>query len=224
MANFFIRISDIISANINDMVDRLEDPERMIKQIIREMEENIRTSKEGVIDAIASEKELARELKHHRQRSEDWKQKASDALKAGNEDLARSALGRKKDHDLIIQDLEKAWEAARNTSQGLKSQLRALENKLAEVRRKRGTLAARQRAAEARQQMGKSETCFRRGLQYENTFNRMEHRILEIEARTEAISELEDDASDLEKEIEQLAVDTEVESELADLKKKLQTT
>ena len=62
MVSIFKRINDVIPANINDLVDRVEDPERMVKQIIREMEDNIRISKEGVIEAIASEKRLEREL------------------------------------------------------------------------------------------------------------------------------------------------------------------
>jgi phage shock protein A len=69
MANLFKRISDLISANINDLIDRVEDPERMIKQIIREMEESITMAKEGVIQAIASEKQLQKELEHHRHQS-----------------------------------------------------------------------------------------------------------------------------------------------------------
>ncbi|MGH9895421.1 MAG: PspA/IM30 family protein, partial [bacterium] len=66
MVSIFKRINDVISANLNDLVDRVEDPERMVKQIIREMEDNIRISKEGVIEAIASEKRLERELELNR--------------------------------------------------------------------------------------------------------------------------------------------------------------
>ena len=76
MANLFKRISDVIAANLNDLVDRVEDPERMIKQLIREMEENIASAREGVIDAVASEKQLAKELEHQRRQAEDWQQRA----------------------------------------------------------------------------------------------------------------------------------------------------
>lgn len=71
MANLFKRISDVIAANLNDLVDRVEDPERMIKQLIREMEENISSAREGVIDAVASEKQLAKELDSQRQQAEE---------------------------------------------------------------------------------------------------------------------------------------------------------
>ncbi|MDM8551899.1 PspA/IM30 family protein [Desulfobacterales bacterium HSG2] len=222
MANLFIRITDVISANINEMIDRVEDPERMIKKIILEMEDNIRRAEDGVIDAIASEKQLAHELEHHRRHSEKWREKAEIALTAGNEELARAALMRKKEHDKIVQDMEGAWEAAADTSKKLKAQLRQLESKLGEARRKRSALIARKRTAEATQQMHRTEKHFKRGLDAKDKFIRMEDRVSEIEARTEAIAELYDESSDLEREIDKLAVNTEVDKELAELRKKVE--
>ena len=92
MANIFKRISDVLTANLNDLVDRVEDPERMIKQLIREMEENINSAREGVIDALASEKQLAKELDSQRRQADDWYNRARRALETGNETLAREAL------------------------------------------------------------------------------------------------------------------------------------
>jgi phage shock protein A len=221
MTNIFVRITDIISANINDMIDRVEDPERMIKQIIREMEENIRRAKDGVIDAIASEKQLAKELEFHQKQAHEWGVKAEGALKADKEDLARKALARRKEHDNIAKDMEAAHDAARKTSENLKSQLRALENRLDEAKRKQSTLKARQRAAQARQDMGKTINLFQRGLDAQDKFARMEDRVLEIEARSEAIAELDDEKSDLEKEFDKLEIETDVEIELEELKKKM---
>ena len=88
MSSIFKRVSDIINANLNDLLDRMEDPERIIKQIIREMEDNIRQAKEGVINAIASEKQLFRELEKHRKHSGEWLAKAETALKADKKNLA----------------------------------------------------------------------------------------------------------------------------------------
>ena len=221
MANFFLRITDVISANVNDMIDRVEDPERMIKQIIREMEENIRRAKEGVLDAITSEKQLAKEVKHHRKQSKEWHFKAEKAMRLNNDELARKAIARKKEHDRILADLEKSWESARNTSANLKNQLRKLENKLAETRRKRSTLAARRRMAEARQHMGSTVRCFERGLDTDEKFIRIEEHIEEMEARTEALAELEDDSSELEKEFLDMEVDSDVEAEFEALRRKV---
>jgi phage shock protein A len=221
MASIFKRISDVITANINDLIDRVEDPERMIKQIIREMEENISKAKEGVIDAIASEKQLQKELEHHRQQSAEWLNKAEQALQAEKEDLARAALIRKREHDSIIKAIEPSWAAARNTSEQLKTQLRALEAKLEEARRKRSTLIGRQRAAQARQHMDKTMNGFQASLEAQASFARMEDKVAEIESRTEAMAELNSDASDLEKEFLAMEVEHEVENELDRLKKNI---
>ncbi len=221
MSNIFKRISDVLNANINDLIDRVEDPERMVKQIIREMEANIGKAKEGVVDAVTSEKKLQKEVAEHRGQAELWQEKAQSALENNDEDLARAALVRKNEHDKILKNLEPAWGAAVNTSANLKAQLRALETKLEEAKRKKSTLVARQRAAEARQHMERTNTAFESGLQTHSDFERMEERVAEIEARTEAMSEVHNPVDMLESQFKAMEVDTEVEAELAALKKKL---
>lgn len=218
MVSIFKRINDVISANLNDLVDRVEDPERMVKQIIREMEDNIRISKEGVIEAIASEKRLERELELNRKQCEDWGQKAEQAVRNGSEELARAALVRKREHADVCNALEPSWQAATKTSERLKTQLRALEAKLEEARRKRGTLVARQRAAEARGTFA----AFDAGIAAQASFSRMEDKVAEMEACTAALDELSDDRSRLERDFLEMEVRVEVEDELAALKKKVQ--
>ncbi len=221
MSNLFKRINDILTANINDLIDRVEDPERMIKQMIREMEENIARAKEGVINAIASEKQLQKDLENHRRQSVEWMKKAEDALHANREDLARAALLRKKDYDSILQSLEPAWESAKATSEHLKKQLYALEAKLEEAKRKRSMLIARQRAAQAREYMGDTLSHFKAGLDAHTNFTRMEDRVAEMEARAEAMDEVNRETSSLEKEVIAMEVEQEVENELVALKKKI---
>ena len=221
MANLFKRISDVLTANLNDLVDRVEDPERMIKQLIREMEENVNSAREGVIDALASEKQLAKELDSQRRQAEDWYNRARRALETGNEALAREALLRKKEHDDIVANLQASWESARRTSERLKAQLRALETKLEEARLKKSSLVARQRAAQAREQMDKVTDRFQVGLDLNNSFGRMADKVGEIEARMEARAEVYGDYSPAEREFLQMEVDAEIEAELAVLKKEV---
>lgn len=221
MANLFKRISDVIAANLNDLVDRVEDPERMIKQLIREMEENINSAREGVIDAVASEKQLARELESQRRQAGEWHDRARLALESGNETLAREALTRKKEHEGIAANLQTSWESARRTSERLKSQLRALEAKLEEARLKKGTLVARQRAAQAREQMDQVRDRFQTGLDLNNSFGRMADKVGEMEARMEAREELNGEYSQIEREFLKMEVNTEVEVELAALRKEI---
>ncbi len=222
MASIFKRISDVVTANINDLVDRVEDPERMVKQLIREMEDNIQQAKEGVVDAIASEKRLQKELEVNRNQCEDWGQKAEQSLRNGNEALARSALIRKKEHEDICRALEPSWQASKNTSERLKAQLRGAEAKLEEARRKRSTLLARQRAAEARQQIDQTLSAFDAGIAAQANFSRMEDKVAEMEAHTAALDELDDDASQLEREFLDMRISAEVEDEFAQLRKKVQ--
>lgn len=221
MSNIFKRINDVLTANINDLIDRVEDPERMIKQIIREMETNISQAKERVVDAITSEKKLEKEVSEHRNEASLWQEKAQSALENDNEELARGALIRKNEHDKILKNLEPAWGAAVNTSASLKAQLRALEAKLDEAKRKKSSLVARQRAAEARQHMERTNTTFETGLQAHSDFTRMEERVTEIEARTEAITEVNSANAALESDFQDMEVDIEVEAELTALKQKL---
>ncbi len=223
MANLFKRISDVIAANLNDLVDRVEDPERMIKQLIREMEENIASAREGVIDAVASEKQLAKELEHQRRQAEDWQQRARRAMEAGNETLAREALLRRKEHDGIVTNLEASWQSARRSSERLKTQLRALEAKPEEARLKKGSLVARQRAAQAREQMDQVNDRFQTGLNLNQSFGRMADKVGEMEARMEAREELYGDYSQVEREFLKLETDSELEAELAALRKQVQS-
>ena len=221
MTNLFKRINDVLSANINDLIDRVEDPERMVKQIIREMEDNISKAKEGVVEAIASEKQLQKELESNQKQVAEWLSRAETALLNHNETLARSALARKKEHEAICKVLEPSWQSAKNSSDRLKAQLKALEAKLEEARRKRTSLAARQHAATARQQMDKTLSNFESGMKAQNNFERMEDRVTEMEARTEALEELRNDASQLEQEFLDMEVHAEIDDELQALKKKV---
>lgn len=220
MTSLFKRINDVIAANINDLVDRVEDPERMIKQIIREMEENISNAKESVIDALASEKQLKHELDSHRSQSADWLARADKALDANNESLAREALARKKEHDRIADSMDSSWEMARDTTVRLKSQLQALEHKLDEAKRKKGSLIARQRMANARDQMDRTMSGMDNMRDTDTSFDRMEDKVRHMEARVEAREELSEDRSQLEREFLELEVDNDVEAELAALKKR----
>lgn len=220
MANIFQRINDVITANISDLIDRVEDPEKMIKQIIREMEENISSAKEGVVDAVASEKTLRQDVERHRSQADQWAQKARVAVKDGNEKLAREALVRKNEHDKILESLEPAMSSAINTSASLKAQLKALESKLDEAKRKRSSLVARQRAAEARQGMTKMGATFQEGLTAHADFTRMEDRVAEMEARSQAVAEVYE-SDGVEQEFLDMEAQAAVDAELEALKREI---
>ena len=221
MANIFKRINDLINANINDLIDKVEDPQRMIKQIIREMEENIRQAKEGVIIAIANDKRLQHELEHNRQQSEQWYKKAELAIKNNDDELARAALKQKKEYETIIQRIEPMWSAAVDSSDGLKQQLQQLENKLQDLKRKKNSLVSRQRAVETQMLMQESDFELDHQLENNDKFQRMEEKILDMEVRTQARVEIEGHFNN-EKSYNEMRIESEVDAEMEAMKKQLQ--
>jgi phage shock protein A len=216
--NFFSRVSDIINANVSDLLDRAEDPEKMVKMLIFEMQEQIGLAREGVAKAIAGEKKLEANLGRNRTEAASWHSKAEAAIGHGDEDLARKCLARKKDFDAIADSLQPQWQRARQTSDSLKSDLRRLEEKLSEAIRRRDSLIARQMAAEAQQEMQRIAPAMNRVQSSFDKFSRMERRIENMEAEAAAMAELTDLSGDLGREVEQQTKNVEVEIELAALK------
>ncbi|HRA49303.1 MAG TPA: PspA/IM30 family protein, partial [Thermomicrobiales bacterium] len=123
------RISRLLRANVNDMLDRAEDPEKMLNQILRDMETNIGQARTQIATMIAQEKELQADLKETRELSAEWETKAERAVAAGKDDLAREALRRKKDNDDSVALYEQQTATQTQTVERLKSQLAALESK-----------------------------------------------------------------------------------------------
>ena len=126
----FKRISDIISANLNDLTEQFEDPEKMLKQAVREMEESIAEVTQQTAKAMANEKTLARELQRNRAQCDKWQDRAAKAVEAGDDDLARKALARKNESQKVVDALEDQLEAAREASTTLKRQLAAMKAEL----------------------------------------------------------------------------------------------
>ena len=123
------RLSRLVRANVNDMLDRAEDPELMLDQILRDMESNIQLARGQVASMIAQDKELQADLKEVQDLSQEWQTKASRAVEAGKDDLAREALRRKKDNDESATLYQQQLTAQSQTVDKLKSQLAALESK-----------------------------------------------------------------------------------------------
>lgn len=223
MASIVKRIWRIIVAWFNDLIDKVEDPDRLVKASILEIEEKIRTARNGVVDAVAGEKELAMSLDHQNKLSAKCMDRAEDALRAGNEDEAKAILMEKHGHDRMARDIEAALEIARKTTRDLRTRLGTLENELERLRIRRSTLAARSRAAEARGQMAETMGMIRGDAAITDNMDRMEDRLMEAETRAEVLRELAVDASPLQAELDHLAVDaeTEVESEMDSIRKRL---
>ena len=223
--NIFKRISDIITANLNDMVESYEDPEVMLKQAIREMETAIRQAKPDVAKAMANEKMIAKELAANEANRDSWAKRAEKAVESGDDKLARSALGRKREYEKIVAALNDQLKASSEASQTLRRQLDGMQAKLKDAQRRLGTLVARQKAADVRAKMAQADVSTDLDDDAFDKFERLTRKVEMAEAEAEAISELARDERQLPPaqeaiEPEASADDLEIEAELAALKNK----
>jgi phage shock protein A len=184
----FRRIGDIVAANLNDLVDRFEDPEVMLKQAIREMETMIEGATAAAARAIAAERILARDLSDRERHVLRWNKRAEDAVARGDDDLARQAIARAHEHEAMTQALVGERCASERTSQTHRSQISAMRAKHAEATRKLASLSARRRiAANCRAVQGiaciysSSTSGFAR---YERMRKQIEHADVEAELLT----------------------------------------
>ena len=216
--SMFKRISDIIAANINYMLDKAEDPEKMIKQVIYEMYDKIQEARSATAQAIAAEKQLKKELDANQQQLEEWRTKAMQAVEADSDELARKALARKREHEHILAGLQKQWESSHAAADNLKVQLQALQAKLAEAKRKQSALIARQRAAEAQRDIQRTLSQVDIDKSAFDKFDRMEEKVEQMEAEAQAMTELAAEDAVLEDEFQEIEDKDAIEEELARLK------
>jgi phage shock protein A len=215
----FRRVNDIITANLNDLVDRFEDPEKMLKQAIREMETLIDAVMASAAKAIASEKLAMKELVSHEQEVACWHARAEQAVQSSDDELARRAIRRKMEHTKLVQALRDQLTAARKTGESLTLQVQAMRAKHNEAKRKLATLAARNRVAHARQRF---ETVSAGASRPGNAFAQFERMIEKVEfaeAQADALADLHDGCNmPVESAFDTREDELAVEAELSALK------
>jgi phage shock protein A len=209
------RISRLVRANINDLIDQAEDPEKMIDQILREMQSNITTARAQVASMIAQEKELEADVQESEQLVQEWNEKARRAVGAGKDDLAREALRRKHDASENLTIYQEQHATQERTVEKLKQQLQLLESKYQSTLSQRDSLIARQRRAHAQQKVADRVTSLS-PLDPSSELDRMERKIRGNEARAAATIEMEDTSVDAQ--FRELDYDVDVEKELEALK------
>jgi phage shock protein A len=216
--NLLDRISRLIRANLNDLLRRAEDPEKIIEQAVLDMKEALKEAREQVAAAMAEAKRLEREVESHLKEAALWEEKAKEALKAGREDLAKEALRRRKRALDLAEGFKAQLEEQKGLTDRLMTQLKALEAKIDEAEARKKLLLARKKGVEAAEAVRRMESRLERHPALE-AFEEMEARILAMEDRHEALKEL--DGQDLDKELSALSADKEVEEELLRLKREL---
>jgi len=220
----FSRLRTLISSNVNDAISKAEKPEKMLNQLIVEMQEQLLESKRAVAMAIADEKKLERELANQEALAQEWEKKAMLAVKAGKDDLAKEALLRKQEYDNASAEYRKQWEDQKVSVEKLKESLRELQNKIEEAQRKKNLLIARAKRAEAQQKIQNTISSVSGNRSAFDAFDRMAQKVDQMEAQAEAAKELEDFSSNsnLEKRFAELEKsDASADLLLEDLKKKM---
>jgi len=185
----FSRLGTLIKSNLNDIISKAEDPEKMLSQVLVDMKNQLVEAKKQVAVAIGDEKRLKKQWDDQIALSKDWERKAMAAVHAGDDDLAKEALVRQKEHDDLSHQFEQQWHLQKDAVDKLKDQLRHLNSKIEEAKRKKNILVARAKRAEAQKTIQQTMAGLSDTSAFD-TFDRMAEKVDAIEAEAEASSEL----------------------------------
>jgi phage shock protein A len=217
------RFIAVVRANLNALLNRAEDPSKMLEQTLLDMEGAYRKAKDQVARSLADQKRLEKSLQDQRGEAAKWGERAMLAVQKGDDNLAREALQRKHEHQRIALEFEHESAAHTANVEQLRAGLHELEGKIAEIRRKKGLLISKQRRAEAQTQIYRTIE----GIQDAgalDTIERMEAKIEEMshlaDARRQLSAEFRGDV--LERKFQELAPGEDVEAELLEMKQRLQ--
>lgn len=192
--SFFKRLFRVIKANLNALISRAEKPEKILDQVLLEMQQQLQDAQHRVSHSIADEKKLKKQLQEEERQSEVWEKRAIHALEVEDDDLAKQALARKAEHDQMAEELYVQWEKQKLAVEQLKSALHLLKQKIEDASRQRNLLLARQKRAQAQQMLQETMAGVSENSAFD-TLERMKQKIEAMEAQVEAQSELHRDIS-----------------------------
>lgn len=214
----FDRIARVIRANLNSLVGQAEDPEKILEQTVLDMQEDLIKLRQSVAQAIATQKRTERQATQSERTANEWYQRAQLALQKGDDSLAREALTRRKSYQETADALKGQLSQQNSVVAKLRQNMMTLESKISEAKTKKDMYIARARSAKASQQindmMGRVGTGSAMA-----AFERMEEKVMQLEAQSEAIAELGTD--DLEKQFAALEGGGDIDEELAAMKAQL---
>lgn len=211
----FDRITRLVKANLNDLVSKAEDPEKILEQAILDMQEDLVQLRQAVAQAIANQKRNEQQYNQNQSEANQWEARAKLALQKGNETLAREALQRKKSYAETASAIKATLDQQAVQVDTLKRNLIQLESKISEAKTKKNMLKARAQAAKANEQLQN----LLGGINPSGAtaaFERMEEKVSIMEARSQAAGELA--GSDFESKFAALEAASDVDAELEALK------
>ncbi|WP_429216625.1 phage shock protein PspA [Aeromonas veronii] len=214
--SIFSRLADIINSNLTALLDKAEDPQKMVRLIIQEMEDELVKERSNLARVLASQKEIGRQVARHQERVDEWQAKAELALTKGREDLARAALIEKKKQTELSETLYREQQAVDSGIEKLGEEIRQLEAKLEDARARQKAMAIRTEAASSRLNV-QSQVARGESQAVVSKFERMERRIDEMEAR----ADLGQSDKALAQQFAELEVDDQISRELEAMRQKL---
>ncbi len=217
----FDRIGRVLRANVNDMIDKAEDPEKVLEQSIRDMGDDLVKMRQAVAQAIASQKRTEQQYNKNQSEAEKWQQRAQLALSKGDENLAREALMKKKTYAETATTLKTQLDAQSQQVGTLRKSLTGLEGKISEAKTKKDMLKARMSAAKANQQLQNTIGNMNSGSAV-SAFERMEDKVMQMEAVSQSAGELAGIGED--QKWASLEAGSDVDDELAAMKAQLSGT
>ncbi len=214
----------MLKSNMNDMISKSENPEKMLSQVIVDMNQQLIESKKSVASSIADEKRLERQMRNNKSLAKEWEEKAMLAVKAGKDDLAKEALLRKQGYDNLYNQYKPQWDSQHEAVEKLKNALRQLQQKIEDAQRKKNLLIARSKRATAQKKIQETVSGLSDNSAFE-VFDRMAAKVDRLEAENEAtleLSEIESNELDLEKQFAQLeGSSNSADNLLEDLKQRM---
>jgi len=209
------RVSTLIRANLNDLIDRSEDPEKMLKQILLDMQNQLLQVKTQLAISVADQHLLEKKRKENEEKMAEWMRKAELAVDKKHDDLARAALERYQSCQRLEEGFSEQIEGHKLQVEALKKALQSLEQKIGETKSRAEMLATRHRRARAAGRANRAERAIREGASSQ-AFDRMRGKIVREEAIGDAEGELLRD--DLDLRLAQLGREDEIDKLLAEVK------
>jgi len=215
----FQRLSDLLKSNVNDLIDRAEDPEKMVKQIIIDMQTELTKATQNYGKAKASERLAEKKYLEAQKISSDWEAKAKMALAKGDQELAKQALARKVKADDDLNNYKEMYESISAQTEAIGDQVEVLRAKLEEAKSRQAMLIARSQMADTKKNLAKAAGGFDGNSSMEK-FQKMEEKIERKEAEADAFTEIAGNnlaggtGDDLRDSFEKLESDAKVDAEL----------
>lgn len=199
------RIITVIKSNINHLISKSEDPEKMLNQMMIDMNEQLLTAKKQVATSIADEKRLQAQLEKETEQIKHWETRAMQAVEAGDDELAKEALVRKTEHETNAEEFRKQWEGQKASVDKLKESLRMLNKKIEEAKRKKNLLIAKAKRSEAQKKINETMAGLSDTSAFE-AFDRMSEKVDDLQAQAQAAEEMHTEftGDQLEKKFDKL--------------------